>query len=382
MPPNNAVTPNPNPARSRGNGDLEDRITSVGQRLGDSLDVVLAAIPGAPHRPQMLARTLGVDKVLTSRLLKAARNRDPMAVVHLVPGSEPMRRVLRAARRIGVDAAAIDPALAAVDDFEQLIQTEAGDRSALDAMISAWLPEAREQLEVRRKQAADRAMSELKGGRTDVNLATVILNPSEDGEHIDIVWIMGLFGVRRLRPRSPVKFATRRFTDQSSPRRPSTLEGAPIDGMSNGVPLDRFCDAAPAMIDVSRAGEATHYTLGGDDFGPHAEVDLVLAEVNLAEVPRYVPRELGRKGYVFAEIGLPSRVLLFDVLVHDDVYPRSDPNLVIYDTVLDGVADVNDPSRDLDRLDLLESITPIGRGTTHVRGGAETRRGESGFPPC
>ena len=315
----------------------------------------------------MLARTLGVDKVLTSRLLKAARNRDPMAVVHLVPGSEPMRRVLRAARRIGVDAAAIDPALAAVDDFEQLIQTEAGDRSALDAMISAWLPEAREQLEVRRKQAAYRAMSELKGGRTDVNLATVILNPSEDGEHIDIVWIMGLFGVRRLRPRSPVKFATRRFTDQSSPRRPSTLEGAPIDGMSNGVPLDRFCDAAPAMIDVSRAGEATHYTLGGDDFGPHAEVDLVLAEVNLAEMPRYVPRELGRKGYVFAEIGLPTRVLLFDVLVHDDVYPRSDPNLVIYDTVLDGVADVNDPSRDLDRLDLLESITPIGRGTTHVR---------------
>jgi hypothetical protein len=346
---------------------LESRIATVGERLGRSLVAVLETVPGAPHRPQMLASTLGVDKVLTSRLLKAARHRDPLAVVHLVPGSEPMRRVFRAALRQGAPAAVIDEAMAAVDAFDQLVQEEAGDRSALDAMISAWLPEARAQMEVRRKQSAYRAMSELKGGRADVSVGTVMLHPSSNGTQIDIVWIMGMIGVRRLRPDAAVKFTTRRFTDDAAPRKPVTLEGDPIDGLPSGVRLDRFCDATPASLDVHKVGDVTHYTLAGTGFGPHNDVDLVMAEVNLNEMPRYVPRRAGRKAHVFAEVSLPARLLLFDVFVHRDLYPGSHPELVIYDTVLEGVASVNDRTRDVDRIDLLETITPLGDGIARVR---------------
>ena len=54
----------------RRNG-LEDRITDVGRRLAASVTAVLDGVaPGAPHRPQALAQTLGLDKVLTSRTLK------------------------------------------------------------------------------------------------------------------------------------------------------------------------------------------------------------------------------------------------------------------------------------------------------------------------
>ena len=62
-------------------------------------------------------------------------------------------------------------------------------------------------------------------------------------------------------------------------------------------------------------------------------------------------------------------MLLFDVLVHEAVYPASEPALLIYDTVLDGVADVNDRRRDADRLDLMESVGLLGRGSAKFRVG-------------
>ncbi|MHC4420815.1 MAG: hypothetical protein ACYS1E_09495 [Planctomycetota bacterium] len=353
-------------APGRSSISIETRIVDVGRTLGSTLNAVVEAVPGAPHGPQQLAQTLGVDKVLTSRVLKAARHRDPLAVAHLVPGPEPLRRLLRSARKQNAPDHLVEAAMDAVADFERLIRQEAGDRSALDAIICAWLPAAREQFELRRKQAAYRAMSELKGCRVDVNLATVILNASPDGENIDIVWLMGLLGLHRLRPRTTLKLATRRMAEQEKPRRPATLEGEPIEGMQ-GVRLDRFCDAPPAPLRVHRVGDVTHYTLAGDGFGPRSAVDLVIAEVNLAEMPRYVPRDRKRKGHVFAEISTPAKVLLFDVLVHEDVYPGSEPALLIYDTVLDGVANVNDRTRDADRLDLLESVNSLGRGIATIR---------------
>ena len=93
---------------------LDARIMGVGRDLAQAFGGVLEAIPGSPHRPQWLARTLGVNTVLTSRILKMARQEDPLAVAYLVPGPEPLRRVLRAAERKRVDAGLIGRARAAV----------------------------------------------------------------------------------------------------------------------------------------------------------------------------------------------------------------------------------------------------------------------------
>jgi hypothetical protein len=361
-----AGTPESPPATE--NLSLEVKITQIGRQLSSSLTAVLDAVPGAPHGPQKLSEALGVDKVLASRVLKAARHRDPVAVAHLVPGPEPMRRLLRAAGRGPTPKSLIDAAKTAVDEFEHLIRQEAGDRSALDAIISAWLPEAREQFELRRKQAAFRAMSQLKGAQAEVNLATVLLHPSDDGTSIDIIWIMGLLGLQRLRPDVGIKFTSRRMAEVGAggPRRPVTLEGEAIDGL-DGVKLDRFCDAPPAELEVHRVGDVNHYTLANIGFGPRSRVDLVMAEVNLAEMPRFVKAGSGRKGNVFAEIATPSKSLLFDVFVHEQIYPGSSPALLLYDTALEGVASVNDRTRDIDRLDMMESVQSLGQGVVRHR---------------
>ena len=176
----------------------------------------------------------------------------------------------------------------------------------------------------------------------------------------------GLLGLRRLRPGAGVKFATRRITNGEGPRRPTTLDGVAVDDLIS-VRLDDYCSDPPPEIDVVRAGDVVHYMLGRGGFGPRSAVDLLFAEANLSELPRYVPVEKKRKSYFFAEVSTPVKVLHFDVLIHADAYPDSDPDLVIYDTALDGVASPNDPARDIDRLDLAETIQPLGVGAARFR---------------
>src|SRR5688500_753452 len=111
---------------------VEQKIAAVGRDLRAALGRVIEAIPGGPHRPQWLARTLGVNTVLTSRVLKAAQHRDPLAVVNMIPGPEPLRRLVTSAENKKVDPALIRAARRAVDRFAELIETEACDRSGLD----------------------------------------------------------------------------------------------------------------------------------------------------------------------------------------------------------------------------------------------------------
>ncbi|MCR9074503.1 MAG: hypothetical protein NXI07_00540, partial [bacterium] len=63
-----------------------------------------------------------------------------------------------------------------------------------------------------------------------------------------------------------------------------------------------------------------------------------------------------------SDINIPSRRMQFDVLLLKDLYTSGYPELRIYDTTIQGQADINDASRDIDQLDLLESIENMGCG--------------------
>lgn len=347
-------------------GSLETEITRTGADLYRGLSRVLEAIPNAPRGPLNLARTVGVDKVLASRVLKAVRTSDPMSVVYLMPGPDPVRRLLRGAARKGVDEGVIREATAAVDRFADLIRNRVGDRSTLDTIVSAWVPEARREFELRRKQSMFKAMSQLKGAETRAIVATALVHPSRDSNRLDIVWVNALVGVRRLRPGAGVKLATRRMSPEAESRKPVTLDGHVIESYDAGL-LPEFCSSPLPHLEVEQGGEATHYTLSDHGIDPRKGADLVFAEVNRSEMRRAVPRGSNRKGYLFAEVSLPSTRLQFDVMLHEDVYPGSDPRLLIYDTAIEGVADVNDPARDIDRLELQESIDHLGTGFAKAR---------------
>lgn len=348
-------------AKQPGMGGLERRINEAGEALLDGLGRVINQLPGGDAGPQRLAKDLGIDKVLASRMLKAIRSPDAMSVVHRVPGPEPMRRVIKASSKLGVNAADIKRAGEAIDRFETLIRSEIGDRSALEALLSAWVPEARREFELRRKQSAFRAMSQLRGAQARVYAEAAIFWPSSDGEHLDIVWIKSLIGLQRLRPGVRVKFTSRRSVEDPSARRTYTLQGEPVEGIS-GAALNSYCSDPTPTLEAIRAGEMMHYMLKDEGFGTSTSIDLVTCEVNRGEIPRYIPSSRNRKAWASSDINIPSRRMQFDVLVHKDLYTNGFPELRVYDTSISGMVDINDPTRDIDQLDLLESIENLGMG--------------------
>jgi len=345
---------------------LAEHLQSLGADLRAALSGVLAALPEGGQGPQRLGAALGLDKVFAHRLLKACRDGHPLAALQHAPGPEPLRRFLRAAQRRGVPAEPLERAAAAVERFQTVLREEVSDRSTLDALLSAWLPQARGGFELGRKQALFKAQSRLLGLSAETNLATVILHPSVEPGRIDVVWLVGLYGLKRWRPGARAKIATRRFVQARSgadDRRPTTLAGERVEGLE-GLRLDRFCSAPPAELAVRRIGETVHYLLDDKHFGQKAVSDLLFAEVNCAEMQRRP--DPGRRPYVFAEVSTPSRLLVFDVLVHVDLYASSTPELATYDTAFDGVVDLNDPAREIDRLDLDEMLEVRGRGLARL----------------
>ncbi len=345
--------------------DLASRIRSVGGDLGARLGAVVSAVPDQPRGPQRLADALGLDKVLTSRLLRAISHAEPAGILHHVPGPDPLRRFLKAARKRDVDLASIELAEAAVDRFERLIQDDVGDRSALTAILSAWSPEARAEFELRRRQSAYKAISQLKGVSVDLDVSAAFLTPSSDGTSIDVVWLVGLLGLTRLRPGVRIKVSSRRIMPAPRRRVSTDLDGVVLEGAAIGR-LDDHCIAPPADFTAHRAGDAIHYTLTDQAFGRDSAQDVFLAEVNANEMPRYVNPKLLRKGYAYSDVAVPARRLVFDVFVHKDIYPNREPELLVYDTAIGGIADVNDAERDIDRMETTDGPELLGHGFTRV----------------
>lgn len=337
---------------------IESRIGLVGQRLAGALRSLLDAMPGGPYRPQELARALGIKKDLASRVVRASRNKDPLAVVHMMPGPVPLRQFLQAASHNHLNPDILRESEEAVRQFDLLIHHYAGDRTSLDAVISACLPDAREKFELFNKQAVYRGMAQLKGVAADVTVNTALLHPAADGEHLDGVWIIGSLGLRRIRPNAVVHFCSHRLRPSATELATLTLDRRPVQDL-DGLLLEPFCSAPLPPLHARRHEATVHYTLAGNGIGPHSAVDLIFAELTPGCLPRYREAKGIRHG-PGSEITTPTSTLLFDVLMHEDVYSGCEPSLLMYDTAANGIADMNDRARDIDRLDIAETIQPLG----------------------
>jgi len=340
---------------------LPATLRTLGEDLARTLAAVLDALPEAGQGPQRLGAAVGMDKVFAHRLLKCVHAGEPHAVLLAAPGPDPLLRFVHAAEKRGATTEDVTSAAAVLERFRSVLREEVGDRSKLDAILTAYVPEARVEFELRRKQAVFKAQSQLKGISAATNFGAVFLHPSAAPEHAgmaDVVWVAGLYGLQRWQPGARTKVSTRRFVVDGEDRRPTTLAGERVEGL-DGLRLDQFCAAPPAELAVRHVGETVHYVLAGDELGQKANRDLVFAEVNVGELSA-TPRP-GRRPYVFVEISTPAKRLVFDVFVHHSLWTNLKPELGVYDTAFDGVVDVNDPAREIDRMQTSDLLTVLGQ---------------------
>jgi len=346
--------------------ELHARIGRIGGQLSESIRDVIDAVPGGPYRPQELSRVLGISKDLSSRTLKASFKKDPLAVAYLMPGPASLQQLLRAASKRSVSPDLIEKADAAVRAFERLIRVDAGDRISLDGIISAWLPDARERFETGNKQAVFRGMAQLKGVMADISVTTAVIHPSENGQTLDGVWVLGSLGLRRIRPGPPIYFWSGQIGSTARGKPRLTLDGTPAEDL-DGLMLETFCSNPAPHMKVRQHGATLCYMLAGDDIGPASAGDLFVAEVTPGCMPRYTGSDKPRRCGPSSEISTPVKTLIFDVLLHEDAYPGLEPTLLVYDTALGGVVDMNDPAREADRLDVAETVEFLGWNTESFR---------------
>ena len=337
-----------------------DEIESVSQALSASLKRVLTDLPGAPLRPQELARKLKLNKDLSSRLLRALAEQDPLVAMHQMPGPEPLRRLVRAAARFDVSGEVLATAQRAIAEYETLLRDHLGSRAELDAMIGIALPDARQRFEVFHKQAVYRSMSCLKGVVARTHVLSAMLFPGERDDDVAAVMILGLFGLRRLRPGVPVQFYSAVSGVEVGTHRIVSLGGDAAASADASCLLPAFSSCGP-HVQQTRDGNNMVYSLQADAVGPHCAVDIVTGEVWHGVYHRYqAPGQPSRMSGFTADIDIPVESLTFDVRVHRDVWSSAAPKLVLYDTAIRGIANPNDRARDRDRLDLAEQIDPLG----------------------
>lgn len=336
---------------------LETRLRAVGDELGGALRAILGALPGFPHRPGQLSQELGVNRAVASKMLGATKKRDPLEILHLIPGPEPLRKVVRSAKEKGVEAKLVQAAESAISNFDLLIRREAGNRAALDALISSSLPGARERFEMASKYSVFKGLAQLKGVQAEHWLGTAILAPSEeDPAQLNLTWLNGAVAMQRLRPGVTVRFSYRHGGGKDG----QVDEDGELPSLGV-LPLQQFCINPAAKLESRSIGETIHYTLPHDLVGPQELVDMFVVDHHPGSVRRLSRGPKGRRTSLFVEPAMPVAHLTFDTILHKDVFPGRAPDLLVYDTGYDGIANVNDPGRDMDRVSLKESVQILGR---------------------
>lgn len=342
---------------------IAPRVTRTAESLQQSIAELLDALPGAPLRPQELARNLGLKKDLPSRLLRATAQPDPLASIHQMPGPEALRLLVDAAQQQLDDATTLQRARHAIDSYEQLVRDTAGDRKRFDTLLSGWLPEVRERVDLVCRQSVYKGISGIKGIAIDFKFAASILQPSQDRQHVDVAWLIGALGVRRLRDGAPVRFTIRTLNTPDS-------FFAANDHADNPHPLelDQFIPHPRGRLSAHPAEHLTHFHLESPSLGAKAATNVLFAQLKRHVLHRYEtsPQAPRLRGTV-AEADLPIRTLLFDTIVHRDLYPDQEPQLIMHDTASRGLASVNDPSRVHDRIEHTQSVAKLGNDLSKLR---------------
>lgn len=345
---------------------IEQKLAIIGRQLVSGIRGLVHALPGSVTRPQDLSKLLGINKDVSSRVFRALARTDPLAATQIMPGPAPLRQVLDGARQKGVPSTILRQADEAVAEFERLIRVDVGDRASLDAIISGALPETRQKYELINKQSVFRGMMQLKGVMADVLLTTAIILASETPEYVDGVWVLAWQGLRRVRRDAFARFHTGRIGEEASRDPTRTLFGKPIREPKD-VLLDAYCSTPPVPIEAVQEDTQFHFALGGNGVGLSSAVDVVMACRTPRCLKRYDQAERRRLRGPTMEIELPCKLAVLDVFVEQKVFPEGTPVLRAYDTAVRGLADMNDPQRDMDRLDLRETLEFLGEGTAGIR---------------
>jgi hypothetical protein len=133
-------------------------------------------------------------------------------------------------------------------------------------------------------------MSFILGYQSEVTLGCTILRPSADGDAVDVTYVSGRFGLRRLRVGEPLSaFGTRYYPIATSgspnPLNPRTLDGRSIEEAS--CLLAEFCEPAPPRLEMVRTKDQRLFVLPADVPALNEPISMVIGHMTARSWLRY-----------------------------------------------------------------------------------------------
>src|SRR5262252_7545538 len=310
-----------------GRGELRLRIEATGRELRRAITSVLEAVAGPRPRPTRVARTIGLDKSLASRLVRSVRATSDMDLMHFVPSPGGLHIFADLARK-HADPASIEHLRAAADRFAELLDVVPGGRASIDAQIAESSRVALEKREHIAKQASFKSMSFLLGHFCDVLTTSLFLVPSANGRRVDGIEVHRRLGLRRMRPSTPLALLSF-WGEASDAMKENAIAFETVDGETGaanptGFLLPEYSTQPLPELDVIRDGEMTTLVLGGNSSGQ--------APTQLTSVFRIrngwpLAAETGMqslRGYV---LHTPCREVVRDIYIAESLYRDAAPQV-------------------------------------------------------
>jgi hypothetical protein len=344
---------------------FEDELHEVVGRLSRTIRMIIDAIPqhGGIHRPAELERALGIGTTLAWQIFRTANAAESIIDAGNIPGRTGMRRFFEAAGKRRVPKSLIAAASKALEEFLGLIKDHATDRQAFSSMLSALESEGAEPIDVPRRRAAYKAMSDILGVQAKVQLACNIQQPSSNHpDRVDNAFLRGFHGLRRLRANAPLILARTRITDTAGkvlPQQPRPLDLADETDAQFSL-LRKFCTTPmPALRTVPSDLGFMNIEVAGNDIGNRSAVTCFTGEICYEAVDRYHgPGNEWDGAHVL--VRTPCELLVIDMLIREDTYRSIAPRVSVF-TDHACTEPCMTPARERDRLPQRESVEYLGK---------------------
>ena len=265
-----------------------------------------------------LARELEIDKTLAWRAVRLARATDPWEAAAHVPGPAGFRILIEAFVRSGAEASALDALRVAVDDFDAMVRTHAGDRPTLDLLLASSAPQRMDgkQLEAGRRQAF-RGGSAVWGVQARTRyLARAIAPNREEPDLADLASIAGFLDFRRLRP--VTAWPLLHLVTYQDGVEIGVFE--PMVPVRDGAPpvLEEFSSGPLPDFGSVREGRDLYFTLPEGPVGNTGTFSCAFGWLDRHVGPLHAERA-GDVAENYAVCTTPVELLQFDLFVHHDI---------------------------------------------------------------
>ncbi len=307
---------------------LEQECQEHVSRLRAALIDLYDSVGADPASPQDVSRKFRINKTLTWNIAKLLEASDGLAAVPHVPGGASIEKIIQATGAQGASSKLQTQVREAARDFERMIEVHVGDRATLDLIIDGMGPNGSLGLEQSRKRAF-LGNSGIYGVQAKSSMMSVFLAPNpDDPEQIDMVMLRGIVGLRRLRPtvRIPI-FRLRQWSKDGQKIGSSTW--SPIEPGASDPFLTEFNRPNLPEIEAVHADDGVDYVLVPGPIGNRGAVDLFYCDMLRAGASRYSTPD-DKTGEFGLTLTVPTRNLVFDLVVHRDLAFALDAEAIVY----------------------------------------------------